>query len=140
MVEMLKEIADGYERILKQNGFDFAFSPLEKMLYISRGDTCVMCNYNLLSLSMKDDGESYDMFCEEFESTMKFVIVEDGDRLRFEVSKRYVEFELEDENNESSTMKIASAIRFFMTQYMREIIKEKYEEKKKASTRIVDFD
>ena len=147
MLEVLKTIANKHEKNLVNSGFDIAYSSNEKMLYINKGDISIICNFNLINVSVLDDGETYNIFNPDFEDTLKFKIEEESNSLKIEVERRYVLIKLEEDcdvEKESETNitkeNIAEAIKFFIYQHIREILGDMYQNRIKEPINVVNLD
>lgn len=147
MLEVLKTIANKHEQNLVNSGFDIAYSSNEKMLYINKSDISIICNFNLITVSVLDDGETYNIFNPDFEDTLKFKIEEDSNSLKIEVERRYVLIKLEEdsdveEKSEKNITKenIAEAIKFFISQHIREILGDMYQNRIQKPINVVNLD
>ncbi len=147
MIEALKNIANKHEQNLVNSGFDVAYSSKEKMLYIHKGDISIICNFNIITISVMDDGETYNIFNPDFEETLKFRLESESDSLKIEVERRYVLIKIEEyfENEEEyenriTIESIAEAIRFFIVQHIREVAADRYPSRIKEPFNIVNLD
>lgn len=96
MIEALKIISEKHRKTLTENGFNIVEAFEEKSLYISKDDFSLICNYNIMSISIINDAETFDLFDPEFFTTFKVTLGEEDKVgvLKIESGRRYVPFEI----------------------------------------------